>query len=78
MGGGLGVYVPQAPVESEILSGVRGILAHCSDPEGFTQKVNKELNRIWEELTGFGPDLHERISAIDRKINKHQAGGGRA
>ena len=68
MGCGPGVYVPQAQVESEVLSGLRGVLDLCADPQKFTRAVNKELRQIWEASTGFRPDAGERIAAIDRKI----------
>ena len=68
MGCGPGVYVPQAQVESEVLSGLRGILDLCSDPQKFTRGVNKELRQIWEASTNFRPDAGELIAAIDQKI----------
>ena len=68
MGCGPGVYVPQAQVESEVLSGLRGVLDLCADPQKFTRAVNKELRQIWEASTNFRPDVSERIAAIDRKI----------
>jgi hypothetical protein len=68
MGCGPGVYVPQAQVESEVLGGLRGVLDFCADPQRFTRAVNKELRQIWEASSGFGPDVGERIAAIDRKV----------
>ena len=68
MGCGPGVYVPQEQVESEVLSGLRGVLDVCADPQRFTRAVNKELRQIWEASTDYRPDAGERISAIDRKI----------
>src|ERR1035441_2118692 len=68
MGCGPGVYVPQAQVESEVLSGLRGVLDLCADPQKFTRAVNKELRQIWEASTGFRPDAGEQIVAIDRKV----------
>jgi hypothetical protein len=68
MGCGPGVYVPQAQVESEVLSGLRGVLDLCADPQKFTRAVNKELRQIWETSTDFRPDASERIAATDRKI----------
>src|SRR5262249_41653441 len=73
-GCGPGVYVPQKQVESEVLNGVAGVLGGCSDPKGFTAKVNAELRRLWEDSTGFRPDAAAQIAAIDKKIaNVHQA-----
>jgi DNA invertase Pin-like site-specific DNA recombinase len=68
MGCGPGVYVPQAQVESEVLSGLRGVLDHCADPQKFTRAVNKELCQMWEASTGFRPDAREQIAAIERKV----------
>ena len=68
MGCGPGVYVPQARVESEVLSGLRGVLDLCADPQRFMRAVNKELRQIWEASTGFRPDAGEQIAAIDRKV----------
>jgi hypothetical protein len=62
------VYVPQAQIESEVLSGLRGVLDRCADPRKFTRAVNQELRQIWEASTGFKPDAGERIAAIDQKI----------
>ena len=74
MGCGPGVYVPQKQVEAEVLTGLAGVLGGCSDPKGFTAKVNAELRRLWEDSTGFRPDAAAQIAAIDRKIaNVHQA-----
>jgi hypothetical protein len=68
MGCGTGVYVPQAQVESEVLSGLRGVLDLCADPQKFTRAVNKELRQIWEASTGFRPDAGEQIATVDRKL----------
>jgi hypothetical protein len=68
MGCGPGVYVPQAQVESEVLSGLRDVLDLCTDPQKFTRAVNKELRQIWEASSDFKPDADEGIAAIDRKI----------
>ena len=68
MGCGPGVYVPQARFESEVLSGLRGVLDLCADPQKFTRAVNRELRQIWEASADFRPDAGERIAAIDRKV----------
>jgi hypothetical protein len=68
MGCGRGVYVPQSQVESEVISGLRGVLDLCADPQKFTRAVNKELRQIWEASVGFRPDASGQIAAIDRKI----------
>jgi hypothetical protein len=68
MGCGPGVYVPQARVESEVLSGLHGVLDLCADPQKFTRAVNKELRQIWGASIDFRPDARERIAAIDRKV----------
>jgi Recombinase zinc beta ribbon domain/Recombinase len=68
MGCGPGVYVPQAKVESEVLSGLRGILDLCDDQQWFMRAVNKELRQIWEASAGFMPDAAEQIVAVDRKV----------
>ena len=68
MGCGPGVYVPQAQVESEVLTGLRGLLDLCADPQKFTHAVNKELRHIWEAATGFRPNVREQIAAIDRRV----------
>jgi hypothetical protein len=68
MGCGPGVYVPQAQVESEVTSGLQGVLDFCADPKRFTHAVNKELRQIWEASTGFRLDATEQVGVIDRKI----------
>ena len=68
MGCGPGVYVPQKQVEAQVLSGVASVLGGCSDPKGFTSKVNAELRRLWEDSTGYRPDAVAQIAAVDRKI----------
>jgi len=68
MGCGPGVYVPQKQVEAQVLSGVASVLGGCSDPKGFTSKVNTELRRLWEDSTGFRPDSAARMAMIDKRI----------
>jgi DNA invertase Pin-like site-specific DNA recombinase len=68
MGCGPGVYVPQKEVEAEVLRGLRSVLDLCSDPGGFTAKVNHELRQIWQASLGFCPDAKPRIAAIEKKI----------
>jgi len=68
MGCGPGVYVPQAAVEAEAVKGLRGLLAVCADPRGFTRQVNEELRRLWEMSTGYNPHAAQKIADIDRKI----------
>jgi hypothetical protein len=68
MGCGPGVYVPQKQVEAEVLGGLRIVLDHCTDPRGFTARVNRELRQLWEVSTGFRPDAAARIAEIDRRI----------
>jgi hypothetical protein len=72
-GCGPGVYVPQAQVESEVLSGLRGVLDLCADPQKFTRAVNKKLRQIWQASTNFRPDAGERIAAIDRNVERTSA-----
>jgi hypothetical protein len=55
-------------VESEVLSGLRGVLNLCADPQKFTRPVNKERLQIWEASLGSRPNASEQIAAIDRKI----------
>jgi hypothetical protein len=68
MGCGSGVYVPQSQVESEVLHGLKDVLALCTDPKGFTSKVNSEPRKVWEASTGFRPDAAERLAAFETKI----------
>jgi hypothetical protein len=68
MGCGPGICVPQAQVESEVLSGLRSVLDLCADPQRFTRAVNKELRQIWEASTGFRPDAGAQIAAVDTKV----------
>ena len=68
MGCGPAVYVAQSDIEREVIDGLSGLLGVCTDPNGFTRKVNKELKRIWEEAVGYDPGTPARILDIDGKI----------
>jgi hypothetical protein len=59
---------PQAQVASEVVSGLRGVLDLCADPQKFARAVNNELRQIWKASTGFRPDAGERIATIDRMV----------
>jgi len=68
MGCGPGVYVPQAQVEAEVFSGLKGLVQVCVDPKRFTRKVNEELRRMWEASATVDPDAGQKTQAIDMKI----------
>ncbi len=68
MGCGPGVYVPQAQVEAEVISGLKGLVDVCVDPKRFTRKVNEELRRMWEASAAVDPHADQKIQAIDTKI----------
>lgn len=68
MGCGHAVYVPQNEAEREVISGLSKLLEVCSDPRGFTSKVNSELRRIWEHSNGYDPALPQKLKEIDSKI----------
>lgn len=68
LGCGPGIYVPQEQLERDVLQGLRGLLSVCTDPKGFTQQVNRELRRIWEERSGTDPQASRKIRAIDKKV----------
>jgi hypothetical protein len=67
-GCGSGVYVPKDLIENEVLSGLHELLCICTDPKGFTQKVNQELRKIWQETTNYTPRDDRRLAEIDSKI----------
>ena len=69
MGCGPGVYVPQAQVEAEVISGLKGLVDVCVDPKRFTRKVNEELRRIWEASATVDPHADQKMQAIDKKIS---------
>ncbi len=74
IGCGPGVYVPKQQVESEAIGGLQRLLSVCTNPQGFTRKVNQELRRIWQASTGFDPHAECKVVAIDSKIaNIHRA-----
>ena len=68
IGCGPGVYVPKQQVESEAIEGLQRLLSVCTNPQGFTRKVNQELRRIWQASTGFDPHAECKLVAIDSKI----------
>ncbi len=68
IGCGPGVYVPQAQVEAEVISGLKGLVDVCVDPKRFTRKVNEELRRMWAASATADPDANQKIQAIDKKI----------
>ncbi len=67
-GCGPGVYVPKERAEAEVITGLEELLAGCSNPAGFVRKVNAEIRKIWEKMTGFDPDREKKLEAIDMKI----------
>ena len=67
-GCGPGVYVPKALVEAEVIAGLEGLMAVCTDPKGMTRQVNKELKRIWEQSHGYDPNAAKRLQAVEQKI----------
>jgi len=42
----------------------------CSDPKGFTKKVNEELRRLWEESTRYDPNAEQKVQTVESKIAK--------
>lgn len=69
LGCGTAVYVPQAQVESEVLSGLMEMLNLTVNAESFTRKVNRELKKLWESSQGVDPALPHKLKAIDQKID---------
>ncbi len=65
---GKGVYVPLTFVESEVLNGARELLDKCISPGDFLEKVNRELQQIWQGACGNDPHAAKRIMEIDRAI----------
>jgi len=78
LGCGEGVYVPQLLLESEVIKDIKDIISKLSDPKRFTKKVNAELQRLWEQHSGYDPDAEKQIKKIDRKIHhiREQLEGG--
>ncbi len=60
--------MPQAQVEAEVISGLKGLVDVCVDPQRFTRKVNEELKRIWEASATADPQADQKIQAVDTKI----------
>jgi hypothetical protein len=67
-GCGPGVSVPQEWIERETIEGLREIVGYCSDPKGFTKKVNEEVARLWESSRAPDPEVNRRLEEIDAKI----------
>jgi DNA invertase Pin-like site-specific DNA recombinase len=68
MGCGPGVYVPQRLAEGEVISGLKELLSICSDPKGFTRKVNEELRNLVQTHPSTNSEATERVKTIDAKI----------
>ena len=75
MGCGPGVYVPQAQLESEVVTGLAELLGVCADPARFTRQVNSELRDIWKrerkrdpQQTSGPSELDDRIANVRRAI----------
>ena len=61
-------------MQAKILDGLEDLMGVCTDPKGFTKKVNEELRRLWEESTGHDPQAEKKLQAVENKIAKvHQA-----
>ncbi len=65
---GPGVYVRQSEIEGEVFTGLRKLLAACSDASGFARTLNDELRTLWEASVGYEPGAEQRIDAVDRKV----------
>ena len=52
-----------------MVRGLREILSLCTDPKGFTRRVNEELRRLWEASKSQDPGLAQKIEGIDAKIS---------
>ena len=69
LGCGKGVYVPVRLVEGEVLDGIGRLLSVCSDPKGLVSKVNRELEHLWQEFSGYDLHAERKIREIDTRID---------
>lgn len=49
------------------MRGLRELLGHTSDLEGFAKRVNEEIARLWAEPNGQDPEAETKLAAIDLK-----------
>ncbi len=69
-GCGPGVYVPVKLVEEEAIRGLRDLVGHTSDPQGFARRVNEEIARLQAEQPRQDLEAEKRLSAIEEKISR--------
>ena len=67
-GCGTGVYVPVDLAEREAIAGLKGLVGHCSDPRGFTRRVNEEIARLWQASARREPVAEGKVEEVDAKI----------
>ena len=67
-GCGPGLYVPQAAVEAEAVTGLTELLGVCADRKGLARRANEELRKYWEESNGYDPNAAARVQAVEAKI----------
>jgi DNA invertase Pin-like site-specific DNA recombinase len=67
-GCGPGVYVPKQLVEGETIRGLRELVGHTSDRQGFAKLVNEELASLWAAQKGQDPEAGKKLAAINSKI----------
>lgn len=65
---GRGVMAKQAELELEVIEGLKEWLEECTNPRGFTQLVNDEYLKLWQEAAGIDPQAERKRTEIDRKI----------
>lgn len=68
LGCGPGVYVPCEEIEREVIAGLQQLISAFGDVNGFTRKVNAEINQLWAQMNGRPTNPEKRIADIDRKI----------
>ena len=69
-------HAPEGLLEAEVLDGLQGIVGIHADADGFTRRVNGEVQRLWEEPNAYHRNAAGRLQATDGKIASIRAAIG--
>lgn len=69
LGCGQAVYVPQAKVETEVLTGLVEMLDELTNTDGLIVDMNKKIKKEWADSVGYDPSIPHKLEEINQKIN---------
>ena len=67
-GCGPGVYIPQMELEEEVINGLEEMMSKFTVSDGFEDKINNEIKRIWENETGVTSHVEKELREVEIKL----------